>query len=227
MNRGIRFIKILSISFIILVAITFFSFAIINNHVISSTKSRIITVNEATGINADCIIVLGAGVRSDGSPSPMLEDRILAGIDLYNKDTSDRLLMSGDHSTKNYDEVNTMKAYAVKNGVLSEHVFMDHAGISTYDSIYRVREIFQASKIIIVSQSYHLYRALYIADALGIEAYGISADQRIYAGQEARELREKAARVKDYVKSIFKPASKYLGEAIPVSGNGDVTNDNQ
>ncbi len=227
MNRGKKFVKFLLIFFIILIAITFFSFAIINNHVISSTKTKIIAADEATGINADCIIVLGAGIRRDGSPSPMLEDRILAGIDLYNRGISDRLLMSGDHSTKNYDEVNTMKAYAVKNGILSEHVFMDHAGISTYDSIYRAREIFQASKIIIVSQSYHLYRALYIANALGIEAYGISADPRIYAGQEARELREKAARVKDYFKSIVKPDSKYLGPAIPVSGNGDVTNDNK
>ncbi len=226
MNKGIKAIKILLIAFSILIVISFLSLIIINNYVISSTKSQIISADEALDINADCILVLGAGVRRDGSPSPMLEDRILIGIDLYNKGVCDRIIMSGDHSKKNYDEVNTMKTYAVNKGVLSEHVFMDHAGISTYDSIYRAREIFEADRIIIVSQSYHLYRALNIANALGIEAYGVSADVQVYAGQQAREIREKAARVKDYVKSILKPHSKYLGESIPVNGNGDVTNDN-
>ena len=111
-------------------------------------------------------------------------------------------------------------------GVPSEHVFMDHAGISTYDSIYRAKEIFQADKIIIVTQKYHLYRALNTAKFLGVEAYGVSADVRVYAGQDLRDLREKAARVKDFVMAIFKPEPKFLGGSIPVSGNGDVTNDN-
>jgi vancomycin permeability regulator SanA len=103
---------------------------------------------------------------------------------------------------------------------------MDHAGISTYDSIYRAKEIFEAEKIIIVTQKYHLYRALYTARALGIEAYGVSADIRVYAGQDLREIREKAARVKDFLMAILKPNPKFLGDTIPVSGNGDITNDN-
>ncbi|TWH80454.1 SanA/YdcF family protein [Sedimentibacter saalensis] len=198
----------------------------INIHVKSSTEDMIISAEESLDKDADCILVLGAGVRRDGSPSPMLEDRILTGMDLYNKGVSDRLIMSGDHSTKGYDEVNTMKRYAVERGIPSEHVFMDHAGISTYDSIYRAKEIFQADKIIIVTQQYHLYRALYTARSLGIEAYGVSADIRVYAGQDLREIREKAARVKDFFMAIFKPNPKFLGDTIPVSGNGDTTNDN-
>lgn len=198
----------------------------INIHVKSSTEDMIISAEESLTKDADCILVLGAGVRRDGSPSPMLEDRILTGMDLYNKGVSDRLIMSGDHSTKGYDEVNTMKRYAVERGIPSEHVFMDHAGISTYDSIYRAKEIFQADKIIIVTQQYHLYRAIYTARALGIEAYGVSADIRVYAGQDLREIREKAARVKDFFMAIFKPNPKFLGDTIPVSGNGDTTNDN-
>ncbi len=198
----------------------------INIHVKSSTEDMIISAEESLDKDADCILVLGAGVRRDGSPSPMLEDRILTGMDLYNKGVSDRLIMSGDHSTKGYDEVNTMKRYAVEMGIPSEHVFMDHAGISTYDSIYRAKEIFQADKIIIVTQQYHLYRAIYTARSLGIEAYGVSADIRVYAGQDLREIREKAARVKDFFMAIFKPNSKFLGDTIPVSGNGDITNDN-
>lgn len=118
-----------------------------------------------------------------------------------------------------------MKQYAIDHGVPSEHIFMDHAGISTYDSIYRAKEIFQAEKIIIVSQKYHLYRALYISDSLGVDAYGVSADPVIYAGQEFREIREIVARTKDFVKCIIKPPASILGEAIPVSGDGNVTND--
>jgi vancomycin permeability regulator SanA len=102
---------------------------------------------------------------------------------------------------------------------------MDHAGISTYDSIYRAKEIFQAEKLIIVTQEYHLYRALYISDSLGVEAYGVSAAPTIYAGQKLREAREIIARTKDFVKCIIKPPATILGEVIPVSGDGNVTND--
>ena len=83
--------------------------------------------------------------------------------------------MSGDHGRVSYDEVNTMKDYAINDGIPSDDIFMDHAGFSTYDSMYRAKEIFGVKKIVIVSQKYHLTRALYIAKKLGIEAYGVSA----------------------------------------------------
>ncbi|MEL7647383.1 MAG: ElyC/SanA/YdcF family protein [Sedimentibacter sp.] len=226
MNKKVKVGIIISKAIILLIFLLFVSIIFVNVYVKSSTEGMIITYDEAAKKDADCILVLGAGVRRDGSPSPMLEDRILTGIDLYNKGVSERLIMSGDHSTKEYDEVNTMKRYAVYMGIPSEHIFMDHAGISTYDSIYRAKEIFQADNIIIVTQEYHLYRALYIAKSLGIEAYGVSADNRVYAGQDLREIREIAARVKDFAMAILKPNPKFLGDTIPVSGNGDVTNDN-
>ena len=197
----------------------------INIYVKYSVKEKIISADAAIGLNADCILILGAGVYEDGSPSPMLEDRLLQGIDLYNIGVSDRLLVSGDHRSKFYDEVNTMKQYAINNGIPSENIFMDHAGLSTYDSMYRARDIFKAKKVIVVTQGYHLYRALYIADALGIDAYGVASDPRQYVGQEFREVREMAARIKDFFKVIIKPYPTYLGNAIPVSGNGDITND--
>ena len=118
-----------------------------------------------------------------------------------------------------------MKQFAIDKGVPSEDIFMDHAGFSSYDSIYRAKEIFGAKKILIVTQKYHLYRALYIADKLEIEAYGVGSDPRKYSGQALREIREIFARDKDFVKCIFKPESTYLGDTIPVSGNGDITND--
>ena len=186
----------------------------------NSVKSSIISADEAINLNADCILVLGAGVIADGRPSPMLEDRLLQGIALYKMGASNKLLMSGDNTRKGYDEVNTMKQYALDKGIASEDIFMDHAGISTYDSIYRAKEIFQADNVIIVTQQYHLYRALYISESLGINAYGVSADPRIYVGQELRDLREIMARAKDFVKCIFKPPSSFLGDVIPVSGDG-------
>lgn len=198
----------------------------INQYIKQSVKKDILTMNQAKDLkDVDCILVLGAGVREDGTPSLMLNERLELGIALYQSGASQKLLMSGDHGRKDYDEVNTMKGYALSQGITSEDVFMDHAGFSTYESIYRAKGIFQAKKIIIVSQEYHLYRALYIADKFGIEAYGVAAKGEEYQGQTYREFREILARNKDFLSVIFRPKPTYLGEAIPVSGNGDVTND--
>jgi vancomycin permeability regulator SanA len=133
--------------------------------------------------------------------------------------------MSGDHGQKEYDEVNTMKTCAIDAGVPSEDVFMDHAGFSTYESVYRAKEIFGADKIVIVTQEYHLHRALYVANALGMEAYGVSADLRGYSGQTKRDVREILARIKDMGYALVKPAPTYLGEPISLDQSGDVTND--
>lgn len=197
----------------------------INIFVVFSTKNNIITEESAKDLkDIDCILILGAGVWGD-KPSPMLEDRLVQGISLYNNGVAPKIIVSGDHGTEEYDEVNIMKQFAIDKGVPSEDIFMDHAGFSSYDSIYRAKEIFGAKKILIVTQKYHLYRALYIADKLEIEAYGVGSDPRKYSGQALREIREIFARDKDFVKCIFKPESTYLGDTIPVSGNGDITND--
>lgn len=191
--------------------------------VVSSTKDRIITANEAAELqNIDCVLVLGAGVR-DGRPTPMLRDRLITGISLYESGAAPKIIMSGDHGREDYDEVNVMKSYAVENGVPDSDVFMDHAGFSTYDSIYRAKAVFEADSIIIVTQKYHLYRALYIAERLGVNAVGVSADLDDYSGQLKRDLREIAARDKDFFSCLFKPEPKYLGEKIPVSGDGNIT----
>ncbi len=197
----------------------------INLFVRLSTKKQIIKEDQYSNLSdVDCIIILGAGIWGD-KPSPMLEDRLQEGIKLYQNNVSDKIIMSGDHGKKEYDEVNIMKNYVVERGIPSENIFMDHAGFSTYESIYRAKEIFQAKKIVIVTQKYHLYRALYIANRLGIEAYGVGSDPRQYVGATNREIREILARNKDFIKCIFKPKPTYLGDTIPVNGNGDVTND--
>ncbi len=227
MTKPVKSRKKLSLGLIILMlvsALGLVSILIINTYVKSSVRDKIITVDEAASLDADCILILGAGVWGDG-PSPMLEDRLLQGIELYENGASDRLLMSGDHSRKEYDEVNVMKQFAVDRGIISEHIFMDHAGFSTYESLYRARDVFEADKIIIVTQRYHLYRALYIAEKLGLKAYGVASDPRQYVGQEIRNLRESLARVKDFFMVIFEPEPTYLGDLIPISRDGDLTND--
>lgn len=197
----------------------------IHFYVKGSTAKQILTEEKAQNLSdVDCILVLGAGIWGDG-PSPMLEDRLLEGLRLYNQKVSSKLVMSGDHGNIDYDEVNIMKSFAVEQGVPSEDVFMDHAGFATYDSMYRIRDVFGAKKIVIVTQKYHLYRAIYIAKRLGLEAYGVPSDPRSYVGETYREAREILARDKDFVKCIFKPKPTFLGDSISLKGSGDVTND--
>lgn len=188
-----------------------------------STKDQI-RKGDDSGKTYDCILVLGAGIWGD-KPSPMLEDRLKEGIRLYQEGAAPKILMSGDHGRKNYDEVKIMKEYAMEKGVPSEDIFMDHAGFSTYDSIYRAEEVFGAKSVVIVTQKYHLYRALYIANCLNLEAEGRDAAYRKYPGQMVRDMREILARDKEFVKCIAKPSPKYLGDKIDLTGSGDVTND--
>ena len=196
----------------------------INIIVILQTKKQILTIEKLTPDKYDCILVLGAGIRNN-KPSPMLEDRLTTSIELYNQKYASKILVSGDHTKKDYDEVNVMKNYILMQNIPSEDIFMDHAGISTYDSIYRAKNIFKANKILIVTQEYHLHRAIYIANQLEVEAYGVIADKNTYIGQSKRNIREFIARIKDFIKCIIKPQSKYLGEVFPINGNGDKTND--
>lgn len=198
----------------------------INAFVKDSTKEQILTSQQAAALtDVDCILVLGCLVKSDGVPSDMLHDRLQRGVELYDLGAAPKILMTGDHGRDGYDEVDAMKRFAVEAGVPSENVFMDHAGFSTYESMYRARDIFQAKKILIVTQEYHLYRAIYIAESLGLEAYGVAADYRSYSGQLSRDVREMLARVKDFGTSLFQPKPTFLGEAIPIWGDGNLTND--
>ena len=172
---------------------------IINAHVKSNAAGKIVSADSGDVMGADAILVLGAGIKKDGSPSDMLADRIKVGVNLYEAGASDMLLMSGDGARKGYDETATMKRVAVEAGVPESDIVCDTLGLSTYESILRARDEYGAKRIVIVTQEYHLYRALYIADRLGVNAVGVSADLRPYRGQTYRELREILARVKDFM----------------------------
>ena len=150
----------------------------------------------------DCILVLGAGLRSDGSPSDMLSDRLRGAIELYEQGISSVIVLSGDRSGEDYDEVSAMAAYCLEAGVPEEALVLDPIGYSTYESVVNTVEA-GYSRFVVVTQRYHLYRALYIAEGLGAEAVGFSADYRSYRGQAVRDAREVVARVKDFLLVIF------------------------
>lgn len=212
----------------VLILVGALSTVLLNALVKRSARDRILTPEQAAELDdVDCIIVLGCMVMPDERPSNMLYDRLARGIELYENGAAPKLLMSGDHGTAEYDEVHTMKQFAMDAGVKSEDVFMDHAGFDTYDSMYRAKEIFGAKKVIIVTQEYHLYRALYIAEKLGLEAYGVDAAYRSYSGQRARDVREVLARVKAFGSCLFHVDPACLGDPIPITGDGNLTNDDK
>ena len=181
---------------------------IINFYVILSTKNRIVSGDSELLADIDYIVVLGAGIRR-GKPSPMLEDRLKTGISLYNNDISNKILITGDHMNDDYDEVTVMKNYLLEHGIPEEDIITDNYGISTYDSIYRVKNVYKSNKVVIVSQRYQLYRALFLSDNLDLESYGVEANLRYYYGQWYREIREILARNKDFIKGIIKPKAVY------------------
>ena len=197
----------------------------LNAYVKGAVKDRVMESGNLSEGEFDCIMVLGCQVKEDGEPSHMLRDRLQRGVEIYNLGVADKLLMSGDHGKTDYNEVETMKQYAIDEGIESEDIFMDHAGFSTYESIYRAKEVFGVEKMIIITQEYHLYRALYIAEQLGVEAYGVASDYHTYFGQTMRDLREVLARNKDFLITIIKPEPTYLGDFIDIHGDGDITND--
>ena len=215
-----RFMKII----LILAAAGILFVAGANVFMILYANRYILTPEEAAEKSADCALVLGAQVWASGL-SAMLEDRVLTGIGLYESGLTNRILMSGDHGRADYDEVNSMKRYAVGMGVPADDVFMDHAGFSTYESAYRAKAVFEVESAFIVTQKYHLYRAVFLARVMGIEAYGVAADRRDYRNDLYNNVRESLARVKDLFMAIFRPEPTYLGDAIPIWGSGSLTDD--
>lgn len=187
----------------------------INGLMIYQTADHIAEPNAYAGMEADCILVLGARVWDNGQLSAVLKDRVDAAIALYKEGVAPLLLMSGDHSSESYNEVQAMKDYAVEQGVPEECILMDHAGYSTYESMYRAKEVYGINSCIVSTQKYHLYRAVYIGKAVGMDTRGVIADQRSYAKQTYYDIREAAARCKDFFLSILKPEPAYMGLGVP------------
>ena len=181
-----------------------------------------VTQQQLADFDADCILVLGAGIKDEKTPTPMLKDRLDVGIELYNLGIAPKLL-SGDNGQVEHNEIHVMLNYAKEAGVPAEDIFCDHAGFSTYDSMYRAGSIFGAERVIVVTQEYHQYRALYIGKKLGLTVCGVASDQRDYFGSTYREVREMLARFKDVFKALLRSKPVLGGEAIPISGSGLVS----
>lgn len=220
MKRKYKAVIFVVLGIVLLIGIAAVSLSV---YMVKATEKNIFTADTfENDEKADCILILGAGVK-DGKPKPMLRDRLLTGIELYKSGAADKIIMSGDHGRADYDEVNVMRAFALEQGVRAEDIFLDHAGFSTYDSVYRAKNIFGAENIIIVSQKYHLYRALYISEKLDVKAAGVSANLNTYGGQLKRDIREIIARDKDFFKCIVKPEAEIMGDKIPLDGDGSIT----
>lgn len=194
----------------------------VNVYVVLSARRHIATAMESAP-HSQAAIVFGAGVYPGGALSPILQDRVQTGIDLYKAGRVKKLLLSGDHGRVTYNEVDAMRDFALREGVPAQDIFMDHAGFSTYDTLARAKRVFKVESAVLVTQNFHLPRALLIARSFGIEATGVPADKRLYRARYYLAARELAARVKDYVKVQFQPAPRFLGPEIPITGDGRLT----
>lgn len=200
----------------------FFIILTINIHIKNTTKEYI--YNDLNKIPSQQTgLILGARVYKNGKMSDMLLDRVKTGVELYKNKKIKKILVSGDHGQKEYDEVNTIKNYLLKNKIPPKDIFLDHAGFDTYDSIYRAKNIFEVESLIIITQNFHLPRAIYIGQKLNIPTSGIIADKQKYLNIEKNEMRENLARIKAFLNVIFKSQPKFLGEKIPINGDNSLS----
>ena len=232
MGRIKRFFLKILLAIIVIGMIAGLACILINSRVVRTTEDKIaytvrgdveiksFAADNLKNFDADCIMVLGCGIADEETPSPMLKDRLDVGIELYKQGAAPKILLTGDNGTEQHNEIHVMLRYAKEAGVPEEDIFCDHAGFSTYDSMYRAGSIFNAERVIVVTQSYHQYRALYIGDKLGLGVMGVASDQQTYFGQSFRESREILARIKDFFKSLLRSKPTYGGEVIPINGSG-------
>ncbi|MCD4803833.1 MAG: YdcF family protein [Anaerolineales bacterium] len=177
-------------------------------------SSRIYTDDTVAPFRA--VIVFGAGLTADGGPTAVLEDRVATAAELYAAGKVEKILMSGDNRFLNYNEPGAMKNYAVQIGVPEEDIILDYAGRRTYDTCYRAKEIFQLSEAILVTQQFHLPRALYTCNLLGLQAVGVSADMRTYFDSDYWSIREIPASLVAFIQVHLTHPEPVLGDQEPI-----------
>lgn len=207
--------KILGISAVIVILVLI----AINHYIILSGRKHVITLEEASEQSADAILVLGAGLKN-GKPGKLLSDRLDTAIALYHKGKTKKMIMSGDHRSQAYDEVTAMKDYAVTKGVPLDAIYLDHYGIDTYDSLYRAKTVFQAKKLLVVTQKYHLYRALYMGDRLELDISGVASQIEQFEDKIQQDVREFFARGKAVYRILRKETAKYQSPVISLQDSG-------
>lgn len=196
----------------------------VQNVITSTSQDRIYPLRDMDSIpEAKVAMVLGARVFPDGRLSAVLKDRVDAGIDLYKAGKVEKLLMSGDNRTAKYNEVSAMRKYAIKHGVASDDVVRDFAGFRTYDSVYRAKEIWGLDRVLIVSQQFHLPRAIYIAQSMDMDAYGIAASETRYRVLAKLKIRERLAWLLAWVDVQAGRDPYFLGPKEALSGDAQTT----
>lgn len=186
-------------------------------YIAQSTNSRIFE-KAAQVPSFHTVIILGASVHSDGKLSPILQDRVDTGLYLYKSGKAKRFLLSGDNRSSDYDEVNAMRNYLLERDVPEEHIFIDPAGIDTYDSMYRSRAVFKVYDAIVVTQEFHLPRTIFIAKNLGLNYYGYPAVSRKYQTESSLRRREKLANFKALYEVFSQQVPMGVQEPTPVTG---------
>ena len=192
---------------------------LVNGAVLLSTHGDIKTIEElqAEETNYDCIVVLGASVWGDGELSDILRDRVDHGIAAYNAGLADSIIMSGlceSGPDWAYDEPSAMKSYAVSEGIPPHVIYRDGAGYTTYDSMWRTAHVFEADRVVVVTQAYHLPRALFSLKVMGVDAVGIASDTGTYDEQTKYSLREIPGRVKDFLLAVLRQTAENPDESI-------------
>jgi len=190
-------------------------------YIIQSTNSRIYeNITEVPAFHT--VIILGASVHSDGKLSPILQDRVDTGLQLYRHGKAKRFLLSGDNRRSDYDEVNAMKNYLLDKNVPEEHIYIDPAGIDTYDSMYRSKAVFEVRDAIVVTQEFHLPRTMFIASNLGFNYYGYPAIAKNYQTESGLRRREKLANFKALYEILSHQVPAGIEEATPIRGAKDI-----
>ena len=192
----------------------------ISHYVFVQGSAFVVAQNDAS---APVILVLGAGLTSDGVPSDILRDRLTVALALYNEQRGEKILCSGDNGQEQYDEVNAMRIWLLEHGVAAEDIFLDHAGFDTYSTMVRASQVFGVTDAIVITQDFHLPRALYGAYAQGIHVQGVSASLQPYVKESLFTFREIPARIKMFFTVFFEVPPMYLGEPIALEGDGRMT----
>lgn len=193
-------------------------FILVTNIVFYTTTKKSTYNNASDAPSAGVVLIPGAAILADGTPTPIFLDRVNTAIALYREGKVAKILVSGDNSTVSHNEVNPVRLFLLDNGIPDQDIFLDHAGFDTYSSLYRARDIFGVTSVLIATQSFHLPRAIFIARRLGMEAYGVNADTE---GVLLRNyIREVFSNEKAVLDLLFHTKPKYLGDTIPITGDG-------
>lgn len=219
-----RYKKVIVFGGATLFAVSFYG-VVANGYIVARATGRIYTkIHDVP--QKEVAIVLGAKVNPDGAPSMVLRDRLLAAKYLYEANKVRKILVSGDHGAREYDEPKAMYRFLVQHGIPKEHIFLDHAGLRTFDTMARAAKVFGVKDAVICTQKFHLQRSVFLARHHGIDAVGLVSDLRKYRHHSVNLAREFIARSVAVLDAhLLNTQPKYSGPAVSMDGDAHLTHD--